>query len=192
MATIGSETIQVEALNNNSIVIGGETFVRFTASGKDVVDGDGNKVVMNPDNIICIVEDGVPTTTNYEVIDPVQEIPYIDHNFFLEGIPYIDENTKQIFYEQRAGVYTPYTLNNGEYIYLSNDPITVPSDKPEFTLYKIVSQTSDIVYTKSDKSKYAVWGYQNERPTEFRVYGLSVENISSLTSGREIVYGNYA
>lgn len=31
---------------------------------------------MNPDNIICIVEDEVPTTTNYEVIDPATEYTF--------------------------------------------------------------------------------------------------------------------
>lgn len=43
---------------------------------------------MNPDNIICIMEDGVPTTTNYKVIDPEPPEPsttvQVDSSFLNE------------------------------------------------------------------------------------------------------------
>lgn len=69
-ATVGDVEVQVEAINTNTLVVGGVTYIKLTASTYEVENEDGNKIVLNPDNIICEVEDGVPATTNYEVIEP--------------------------------------------------------------------------------------------------------------------------
>ena len=69
-ATIDSETEQVSALETNAIEIGDVTYIKFTASTYDVETVNGEKLVINPENIICKLVDGVPETTNYEVIDP--------------------------------------------------------------------------------------------------------------------------
>ena len=55
---------------SNTVTIGTTEYVKLTASVYEVENGDGDKIVLNPDNIICEVVDGVPTTTAYEVIDP--------------------------------------------------------------------------------------------------------------------------
>ena len=55
---------------SNTVTIGATEYVKLTASTYEVENGDGEKIVLNPDNIICEVVDGVPTTTAYEVVDP--------------------------------------------------------------------------------------------------------------------------
>ena len=55
---------------SNTVTIGTTENVKLTASTYEVENGDGEKIVLNPDNVICKVVDGTPETTAYEVIDP--------------------------------------------------------------------------------------------------------------------------
>lgn len=68
-ATIGESTAQVSADPTNTVTIGTTEYVKLTASTYEVENEDGEKIVLNPDNVICEVVDGVPETTAYEVID---------------------------------------------------------------------------------------------------------------------------
>ena len=72
-ATKGTDTLLVEAQNEDIITIGDVDYVQFTADGEAVVDNLGNAVVMNPENVICLLVGGVPETTNYDVIDEEPE-----------------------------------------------------------------------------------------------------------------------
>ena len=72
-ATKGTDTISVEAQDTDTITIGGVDYVEFTANRESVVDSSGNAIVMNSENVICLVVDGVPETTNYSVIDEEPE-----------------------------------------------------------------------------------------------------------------------
>jgi hypothetical protein len=65
-ATIGEATAQVEV--TETVTIGGETFTKFTASGKDCVDENGKGVVVDSQNAIYLVNDEVPESTNYSVL----------------------------------------------------------------------------------------------------------------------------
>lgn len=68
-ATIGEDTAQVLADPTNTVTIGTTEYVKLTASTYEVENKDGEKIVLNPDNIICEVVGGVPESTAYEVID---------------------------------------------------------------------------------------------------------------------------
>ena len=68
-ATLGETTIQVEANPTNTITISTTDYIKLTASTEDVGDTDDKGLVINPDNILCELEDGVPTTTNVTITD---------------------------------------------------------------------------------------------------------------------------
>lgn len=69
IATIANTTVQVEALETNTVTIGGNTFVKLTASNYDVESLTGIKLVVDSENVIYEVVNGVPESTNYMLID---------------------------------------------------------------------------------------------------------------------------
>lgn len=69
IATIANTTVQVEALETNTVTIGGSTFVKLTASNYDVESLTGIKLVVDSENVIYEVVNGVPESTNYMLID---------------------------------------------------------------------------------------------------------------------------
>ena len=72
-ATIGETLVQAEALAENTTTIGDVEYVIMTASTYEVETAEGNGIVLNPEKVICELEDGVPTTTNNSVIDVTPE-----------------------------------------------------------------------------------------------------------------------
>ena len=68
MAILDSDSVQVEAIDNNTITIGSTTFIRFTASNKNVEDSTGNQLLLDGDNmIVYYVENGTPLSTNISI-----------------------------------------------------------------------------------------------------------------------------
>lgn len=116
MATIGSETEQVVADPTNTVVYGGETFVKFTASTYDVELQNGNNLVIDTEKIINEVEDGVPTSIQggYYVIDPEPPIEWTpEQNTYWIKDPVEDPTLGDILqlYTDNQGT-TPLVIND--------------------------------------------------------------------------------
>lgn len=65
----GQETIQVEANPANYITVGTTNYVKLTALTNDVGTTDQKGLVVNPDGILCELEDGVPLSTIITITD---------------------------------------------------------------------------------------------------------------------------
>lgn len=60
----------MEAIDSNTATYGETTFVRLTASDKNVEDSNGNQLLLDSENsILYYVEDGVPQSTSIAVTD---------------------------------------------------------------------------------------------------------------------------
>lgn len=128
-ATIDSDTEQVKADPENSIQIGGASYVKLTASTYDVETLDGKGLVVNPDNIICKLVDGVPETTIYSVIDTSQPSS-------ATFIP-----TSNEYYVRERGDMAVGTMSD-------------PSDESTFT--QALTEEGDYIYTDSTAENFVV------------------------------------
>ena len=119
MANIDSDTEQVKADPENSIQIGGASYIKLTASTYDVETLDGEGLVVNPDSVICKLVDGVPETTSYSIIDgtqpssatfiPISNDYYVQTNDYGTMVGTVDGDT-----------FTQAQTEEGDYIYIDS------------------------------------------------------------------------
>lgn len=71
-ATLNEESVQVEALDSNTVTIGTTEFIKLSAGEADVEDSNGNQLLLNEGNIYYLNE-GVPESSNMQVTDVTPE-----------------------------------------------------------------------------------------------------------------------
>ena len=163
MATIGSETEQVVADPANTVVYGGETFVKFTASTYDVELQNGNNLVIDTEKAINEVEDGVPTSIQggYSVIDsepqgiawaPTQNTYYMKDPMLDPTLGSILQVYATATMEEEWEFSDPVTID-GNYLWYNMDTQGLHS-----FLLGATAETAEEVYVyDSDTNKQLIW-----------------------------------